>query len=121
MTGEFERAVSDYETVLRNAPDDAEALNGVAWVLATCPISELRDGVRAIETATRSCEILNYAEWYCVGTLAAAFAEANKFEEAFKWAKESLSMAPDDEKQACSERLQLYERNQPYRVPHSTS
>jgi tetratricopeptide (TPR) repeat protein len=118
QTGEFEKALSDYKSALQHAPDDAEALNGLAWFLATCPIPHLRDGARAVEAATRSCELYKYAEWFCVGTLAAAFAETNRFDEAINWAAKSLQLAPDEEKQACSERLKLYESNQPYRIPH---
>jgi hypothetical protein len=68
-----------------------------------------------LELATVACERLGYDPWYCLGTLAAAHAEAGDFEEAVRWAKESLRGAPDVERAGCKERIKLYQDEQPYR------
>lgn len=118
--GQFKQGIADYEAAIRDNPENAEALNGLAWILAACPNAELRNGARAVEAATESCRLLNHRQWYCVGTLAAAYAEVGDFEKAIELAKKSLEMAPDDEKQDCEEQLKLYKTNQAYRIPDST-
>lgn len=115
--GQFERAVIDFTYVINRDPKHGLALNNLAWIRATCPLPQFRDGTQAVEYATRSCEILKYGVWYCLGTLAAAYAETGQFAEAVKWAGESLSLAPDDEQEGCLEQIRLYEVNQPYRIP----
>ena len=58
------------------------ALNDLAWLLATRPRAEERDGVRAVRFAERACELTQYKWTIMVGTLAAAYAEAGRFPEA---------------------------------------
>jgi tetratricopeptide (TPR) repeat protein len=112
---QYDRAVADYETALRLNGRDHQTLNNLAWLLSTCPEEKHRDGARAIEHANRACELSNFGAWYCLGTLAAAHAEAGDFEEARRWARESLRLAPQPEQQGCKERLKCYKEERPYR------
>ena len=50
--GEYRQALAAYEEALRDDPENENALNGLAWFLATCPEAKLRDGKRAVELAT---------------------------------------------------------------------
>ena len=48
-------------------------------MLATSPDAKLRNGRRAIELATRACELTKYKAAYILSTLAAAYAETGDF------------------------------------------
>lgn len=95
--------------------EDSHAHNNLAWLLATCPDEPLRDGELALQHANKACELTGFDTWYCLGTLAAACAEASDFEEAVHWAKESLRRAPESEKAGCKDRLRLYKEAKPCR------
>lgn len=53
-----------------------------AWVLATSPDAAQRDGGLAVKLAEDACVQTHYKESVMVGTLAAAYAEAGRFDEA---------------------------------------
>ena len=58
--GRADEAVSHLNEALRLNPDYAEAMNNLAWTLATCPETNLRNGARAVELAERACELTHY-------------------------------------------------------------
>jgi hypothetical protein len=64
--------------------------------LATCPEAKVRDGKKAVEAATRACELT----------------------EAIKWQKKALespkAFSPDELKKV-RRRLELYQQSKPYR------
>jgi tetratricopeptide (TPR) repeat protein len=115
--GNYGLAVAAFREVLKRDPDDASALNGLAWVLASCPDASLRDGKMAVETATRACELSKWTEASFLDTLAAAYAETGDYPSAVRWQREAIAkLSPDDPTRAeFSDRLQLYESNKPYR------
>jgi serine/threonine protein kinase/WD40 repeat protein len=51
QAGRWEKACVAYAKAAELTPDDAEAANNYAWLLVTCPNSELRNPRRAIELA----------------------------------------------------------------------
>jgi serine/threonine protein kinase/Flp pilus assembly protein TadD len=116
--GHVEEAIADYETVLTMRPNDAEALELVAWALATDRSGHIRDGKRAVELARKACELSNYREAHIVGTLAAAYAEAGDFASAVKWAEKALILMPGDRE--IIERLELYKQGQTIRDRKAT-
>ena len=48
-------------------------------------------------------------------TLAATHAEVGDFDEACRWANESLLPAPEGQRSTCKELLRMYMSGQPYR------
>lgn len=95
--------------------------NDLAWLLAVCPEAELRDGARAVRLATRLCPETTDCQPTYLDTLAAALAEAGRFDEAVKVARQALDLArtAGDESlaESLTSRLQLYEAGQPYHEP----
>ncbi|HVA48777.1 MAG TPA: tetratricopeptide repeat protein [Pirellulales bacterium] len=120
--GQQKEAIGDYEKALKL---DAERnngmatnngiLNNLAWVLATSPEKELRDGQRAIKLATQACELTNYKMAHILSTLAAAYAETGDFETARKWSAKSVEIADDSLKDQLRKELASYEKEQPWR------
>lgn len=113
--GHYAAAKTDFLRAIELQPDGFGAHNALAWMLATCPEAAHRHGVQALEHANRACELSGFGVWFCLGTLAAAHAEVGDFEEARRWAQESIRLAPEAELAGCKERLQLYKAQRPYR------
>jgi tetratricopeptide (TPR) repeat protein len=115
--GEYDRAIADYQEAIRLSPDEAEAYNSLAWLLSTCTEDRVRDGKRAVELATKACELTKWEDADPLSTLAAAHAESGHFDEAVRWQKKALKLGFDDEDEtkAAREQLKLYEAGKPYR------
>jgi serine/threonine-protein kinase len=116
--GRFETATADFEDAIRLAPEAAFGRNNFAWLLATCPDAKYRDGQKAVQQATRACELTDWRNPVYLDTLAAACAEAGNFEQAVSWQTKALELlSGDEEKAEARSRLDLYQRGQPYREP----
>jgi len=117
--GENRKMIKLLETGYKNVPEDPKLGNDLAWWLATLPDDELRDGARAIEIAEKAAAAAGMEHFNELDTLAAAYAEAGKFDKAVTTAKRALKLATESgasgAKQDIGKRLALYERNQPYR------
>jgi tetratricopeptide (TPR) repeat protein len=118
QSGRTREAVVQYREALRLNPNLAGALNNLAWILASNPDDELRNGAEAVRLAERACELTHYGKPVFIGTLAAAYAEARRFGEAVETAKRALNLNATQNNQPLAEaiqtRLKLYEINVPY-------
>jgi tetratricopeptide (TPR) repeat protein len=109
-------AIADYKNALNKKPDYWEALNELAWLLATTREGNLRGGKRAIELATRACELTDYKLPKVLDTLAAAFAESGDFESAIKWSTKALELADAEViRDELTEHLESYGAGKPWR------
>jgi tetratricopeptide (TPR) repeat protein len=110
-------AIADYGKAIQLKPDFAAAYNGLAWQLATCPEAYLRNGSKAVEYATKACELTAWKDFDDLDTLSAACAEAGDFDSAIKWETQCLE-SPNPSAQLTSsdpkKRLALYQAHQPY-------
>jgi tetratricopeptide (TPR) repeat protein len=116
--GEFAEAISDYEAVVRIDPGHAAAFNDLAWLRATCLVAEFRDGSKAVEQATKACELTNFKKAHYVGTIAAAYAEVGDSKSAVKWQKKTIDLLTEEEEELRGNfegRLKLYQSGKPYR------
>lgn len=111
--GKHAEALSDYESARQIKPDESGVLNNLAWVLATSPMDDVRDGKRAVEIAAKACEVTEYKEAHILSTLAAAHAEMGDFEEAIKWSSKAVELDADEE-QLVNE-LESYKNQKPWR------
>jgi protein O-mannosyl-transferase len=91
--GKSVEAIGRYREALRLDPNLVEALNNLAWLLATHPQSEIRNGAEAVTLAERACELGADKVPVLIGTLAAAYAEAGRFDDAAKVARKAHDLA----------------------------
>src|SRR5262249_9195869 len=57
---DYGKAINDYDHAIRLKPNYQEAYLELADLLATCPQAKHRDGRRAIQMATKLCELSNW-------------------------------------------------------------
>ncbi len=113
--GDDQNALKNYERSLELDPDLVVALNGMGWILATCPDEELRDGSRAVELATRACELTDWKQTFYFDTLAAGYAESGDFDSAVQWQTKATEGAPPKERPDYQSRLDVYRDGMPFR------
>jgi Zn-dependent protease len=117
--GNWQQAIDDYREALQLQPKLANAHNNLAWVLATCPVDELRNGQEAVDLATWACEATQWQSPSCLGTLAAACAEVGDFTQALNLQKRANTDPKNWQTagRSAAERMRLYEQGLPYRLP----
>jgi hypothetical protein len=103
---------------LQIKPDSPDVLNNLAWLLATCPDAHIRDGVQAVKYAGRACDLTHYGMTTFVGTLAAAYAEAGRYDDAVATAQKACALATAAGERELLEKnqqlLALYRAHRPY-------
>ena len=115
--GKHAEALKDLEAALTLKPDDSGVLNNLAWLLATSPVEELRDGKRAIDLATKACEETEWKAAHIISTLAAAHAETGDFVKAREISQKAVEVdggtsGIDDQ---LNKELQSYRDEKPWR------
>jgi tetratricopeptide (TPR) repeat protein len=90
---QLSNAVSHYQRALGLNTNSVPALNNLAWLRATAPDPGLRNGDEAVELAERACQLTQYKEAFLIGTLAAAYAEAGRFDDAVITAQKARAVA----------------------------
>jgi tetratricopeptide (TPR) repeat protein len=95
-------------------PNSPGLTYSLIWLLATCPDDQVRDAQMALELVRRvngdeqdDPKLLDIA--------AAAYAEAEKFDQAVKLLTRALERAPESDRRSYSSRLELYRSGRPYR------
>jgi tetratricopeptide (TPR) repeat protein len=112
---EYAKAVNDYAEGIRLDSQDVSACNEFAWLLATCPEAEFRDGLDAVILGENLCELSEWKEAGYINTLAAAYAEFGDFDQAVKYQKRCIEQLDKDvDKDEYMERLKLYGEGKPY-------
>ncbi len=91
--GKIQEAIQHYRQALNVAPDDAIALNDLAWILTTAPVPELRNGQEAVQLAVKAVQLTEGTQPLMIGTLAAALAETGQFSKAVEVANTAQNLA----------------------------
>lgn len=82
--GEFEAARSILEKGLQHLPDAAVLANNLAWLIVTSASINEKDRADAVRWAEKACELTGRAEPAFLSTLAAAYMEVGRSEDAIK-------------------------------------
>ncbi len=114
----FAAAIAQFQKVLELDPRYITAQNNLAWLLATCPDNSLRNGQKAVELAQQAVQLSGGDSPEILDTLAAAYAEAERFTEAVKTARQALALSATQNKKSLAEviqnQLKLFETHSPY-------
>jgi tetratricopeptide (TPR) repeat protein len=119
--GLYTQALVDYYLATRVDPSNVFAANNLAWVMATCPNEEIRNGREALNYALDVNRRTAYTSAAQLDTLAAAYAELGNFGEAMRWQARAIAYSPND--QDLRDRLESYRQGKPcrYGVPGKIS
>jgi protein O-mannosyl-transferase len=125
MQGKTAEAIENFRTSLEMRRNQPEVLNGLAWLLATHPDARFRDGAEAIILAQQAVDAAKQDASLAgiLDTLAAAYAEAGRFEDAVATAQRAVAAAKETEpdlRAAIQERAELFAARRPYRDPALT-
>jgi Tfp pilus assembly protein PilF len=116
--GQIYEAINCWNRALELRPDWLTVLNNLAWIRAAHPNPQLREPNRAIQLATKACELTQHKEPAVLDTLAVAYAASGQFEKAVETAQKALSLAggPGNEelRKQMEARLVLFSQRQPY-------
>ncbi len=119
--GKTQDAIDSYATSLRLRPKGVSAINNLAWIYAAHPKEAFRDGSKAVAIA-EPASALPTCDSDLLDTLAAAYAEAGRFEDALRMSQRAIEKATQEKKPAqavrdIEKRAALYAQHQPYRDP----
>jgi protein O-mannosyl-transferase len=116
--GRYREAIGQYEKALSLDPSHLPAYYQLAWLLATCPDAEIRDGHRAVDLALKAERLTGGTNPEVLDGLAAAYAAAGQFSEALETAGRGIELARKQGNRALLEsigsRLRLYQAGRPY-------
>jgi len=112
-------AIVHYQQALRLTHDFPDAMNELARLLACAPEAEVREGAEAVRLAEKACAMTNNQQADMVTTLAAAYAEVGRFDDAIATAQRARDLAASHGQNALAakagELLALCQSGQPLR------
>ena len=120
LQGDLREAVAQYRESLRLEPNLLRAMHTLAWILATSDDPTVRGGEEAVGWAERLATATAHKDPTALDTLAAAYAEAGRWDESIATARTARRLATAAGSTAEAEqirlRLQLYRQQKPYRA-----
>jgi tetratricopeptide (TPR) repeat protein len=119
QNGNVRGGIEQWETSLQIDPNDGNALNNLAWVLATYPDDKIRNGMRAVELAKKASRLPGGNSAIVLRTMAAGFAEVGDFADAIETAQQAIEAATAQRENSLVLTLRhemgLYQARTPYR------
>lgn len=119
--GRTKDALDYYQAAIEVNPQQLISLNNLAWLLATLPDDSLRNGAKAVLLGERASQLSGGADPVVQRTLAAAYAEAGRFNEASSTARRAFELAQaagnNDLTAAIRSQMEYYADAKPYREP----
>jgi cytochrome c-type biogenesis protein CcmH/NrfG len=117
--GHDAEALPHFHEALRLEPDNLPMLIYFARVLAADENPQIRNGAEALVLATKASQLAGRAQPVALDTLAMAYAETGRFDEAAQAAQEAVNLAraagQKDDAAIMQQRLELYQKHQPWR------
>ena len=119
QTGDTKRAVTHLEKALAIDPGQMNAEVNLAWILATSPDDSMRNGARAVQLAEDVMNRAGHPNAIVLRTLAAAYAEFGRFNDAIHTAQQAVEIARTTGNQGLigdlERSIDVYRSNQPIR------
>ncbi|HXC36780.1 MAG TPA: tetratricopeptide repeat protein [Candidatus Acidoferrales bacterium] len=91
--GTYSDALVHLRAAVKADTNSVMALGNLAWLLAAAPDPALRNGPEAVSLAEHACQLTRYQQAKFIGTLAAAYAEAGRFDDAIATAQKAHDIA----------------------------
>jgi len=104
--GRMDEASTHLEKALQIDPAKPAFQNNLAWFLATCPKTSLRNGKKAVELARQANALTGRENPIILQTLAAAFAEAGQFNDAVNTVQKAIELTGTAGQQNLAARLE---------------
>jgi tetratricopeptide (TPR) repeat protein len=119
MKGRRAEGLAHWRKALLKEPDNVQVLNEIAWVLATAPEAALRNGSVAVSLAEHAVKLTSEREPVVLGTLAAAYAETGRYDQAIETEQRAADLAARQGNASLAaslnQRLALFEQKTPIR------
>ena len=119
--GQLWLALKHFASALAQQPNNVPLLNRTAWILATAPNDYIRNGAEAVVSAERAVRLTHRHDVASLDTLAAAYAEVDRFDQAIAVGEEAVTLARASgnrtDLQELEQRLASYRTHQKVRTP----
>ena len=109
---QYDRSLADYEKAISLDTSDPRSYGTEAYLLSVCPMPKYRDAKKAVEYATKACELTEWKDPESLETLAVAYAEAGQFDDAAKFQTMAAEVNP---RGVDKKRLALFQQKRPFR------
>ena len=117
--GRDAEAMPYFHEALRIEPDNLQMLIYLARVLAADEDPQIRNGAEALELATKASQLAGQAQPVALDTLAMAYAETGRFDQAVQIGQKAVNLAraagQKDDAAIMQQRLELYQKHEPWR------
>ena len=113
---QWRAAAQAFRQAIRPPTPSLDAARRLAWILATCPDPNLRNGRLAVEMAQGCVKATQQQDPDALSTLAAAYAEAGDFASATKWQTAALQLAAPSDRAQHQLRLETLRSRKPIRT-----
>jgi tetratricopeptide (TPR) repeat protein len=114
--GQTGEAITVLEMITETYPNDYRPWNLLSWTYSTYPEASFRNGDMAILCALRANELTNFSNAEFLDSLAAAYAEAGRYDDAISTQIDAIDKLPNTPNRAgFLERLEMYRHNEPFR------
>jgi len=125
--GDHAGAIQDYQKAVEYGIDSVAqksgVLNNLAWVLATSPKDDVRNGELALKYGEQAAELTEFKEAHILSTLAAAYAEKGDFDQAKKWSEKAVELGREEKNEQLDQlelELKSYQDGKPWREEQET-
>jgi protein O-mannosyl-transferase len=113
------RAAVHFRESLRRGPGEFRTLTALARLLASDANANVRNGQEAVTLAERANALTRGEQPFVLDTLAMAYAEAGRFDEAQRTIERAIQISAqagmEEDAQTMRQRLELYRSQMPYR------
>ncbi|HEY3762642.1 MAG TPA: tetratricopeptide repeat protein [Verrucomicrobiae bacterium] len=114
-------ALRHLQEASRLRPYWPDPLNATAWILATDGDAQIRNGPEAVKLAENAATLSMWKDPVILNTLAAAYAEAGRFDDAAKTAAQAVTLAKKSGQNQLATQIQalqaLYQQHQAFHHP----